>query len=276
MQEKKEWEQIKGIKNLRIALEPEKEKEFFQKGEEVYEFINSEEKISTGRMILSTTTINLAKLGLKHPEKNLKIFYNELEANLDLVKNQLMHRYEIQGSKYKESYHDLFEYPVVYDSKKLEEKQRVKKVIKHGVLNIGIVGLGECVCALKQKESLDENDFPFILEILKFIKKQLIEFEKETKMKFILSETIEPKERKALIAIDKTVYGVSKLLNKESYQILSKLLKVDGKTKIKFLSECQTYGSIKIIKEKKDKIDEFLEDSIKEKAKFIIIGSDTT
>ena len=66
--------------------------------------VDSNKAVSVGRGTLSTTSINLPRLGIKHgiissDKADEKGFFTELEEKLDLVKDQLLERYEIQCKK---------------------------------------------------------------------------------------------------------------------------------------------------------------------------------
>ena len=64
-------------------------------------------EIVTGRGNLSFTTINLPRLGIKYgialkerEKADMDGFYKELESLMDMVKDQLLERFEVQCSKH--------------------------------------------------------------------------------------------------------------------------------------------------------------------------------
>ena len=59
--------------------------------------IHSDKNTVGGRGNLSFTSINLVRLAFENKDK--KSFFNELDSMLDLVKDQLLERFEIQASK---------------------------------------------------------------------------------------------------------------------------------------------------------------------------------
>lgn len=204
--------------------EMENNQEVFSTGAYIYDNINGDVSTSIGRILVSSSSVNLARLGLKHKIENMDAFYEELEDMLEFCKNQLLQRFEIQANKYKENYEYLFQDEVLYDSKKLEIGQKVRKIIRHGALEIGYVGLGECICALQNKSNLNEKDIDLGYDILNFIKEKVQKFTKDNKLNFIVCETIDSKICKSMLAIDKSLYGTVDILKKKEYQPFFKML----------------------------------------------------
>ena len=72
---------------------------YFQDGTRVIDnVLDSDKAISGGRGVLSTTTINLSRIALKH-QGDEKGFFTELDEKIDLVKDQLLERMNIQENK---------------------------------------------------------------------------------------------------------------------------------------------------------------------------------
>src|SRR5574344_1190455 len=164
--------------------------EYFSNGMRIFDNINSGEKLSTGRMVVSTTSINLARIGLKYQNKN------------------------------KNNYEVLFD-GNVYDDEKLEGNQHIRKVIKNGTLNIGIIGLKECVMSLEHDEN---KQYSLIINLLKNLNEKCAKFIEETKLNFGIYEITDFKSRKELIAIDKSIYGlIDNVTNKNYYELIDSL-----------------------------------------------------
>ena len=188
--------------------------EYFSNGDRIYENITSFESSSVGRIKIASTSINMARLGIKYRNKK-KEFYKELDETLELIKNELLSTFEYLGDKYKENYQLLFEGNIL-DDEKFDGNQKIRKVIKNGTLDIGIVGLKECVIALNG--SFDEK---LRLEILKYIKNYSEKITNENKLNFVVSETSDKQVLKELMTIDKTIYGINKdITDHEEYYIL--------------------------------------------------------
>jgi len=104
-------------------------------------------EISHSRGNLSFTTINLPMLAIEanHDEKK---FYELLDKYLELVKKQLLERFEIQSHLKVKNLPFLMGQGVWLDSEKLGPEDEVGEVLKHGSLSIGFVGLAEALVAL--------------------------------------------------------------------------------------------------------------------------------
>ena len=64
--------------------------------------IDDDRAIASKRGIISYTTINLPRIGIKNSNNksdNYESFFNELEEKMDIVKDQLLDRFEKQGNK---------------------------------------------------------------------------------------------------------------------------------------------------------------------------------
>lgn len=191
--------------------------EFFADGVRIFENTNDESHFSNGRMIVGSTSINLARLGLKYQNKDIGEFYNELSNIAEITKNELVLSFETIGAKSKEYYRTLFN-GNVEDDEKLETGQKIRKVIKNGVLNIGVIGLKECAICLES----NENKRPkLIIDIIRFLNSKCEIYTKDTKLNFGLYEPTCPKARAKLLAIDKAIYGViTDVTDKKRYDLL--------------------------------------------------------
>ena len=115
--------------------------------------IDPNKAITPGRGNLSFTTINLPRLGIKHgivsnEKTDLDGFFEELEEMMDMVRDQLLERFEIQCNKRLYNFPFLLGQGVWIDSEKLKPTDRLRKILKHGTLSIGFIGLAECLKAL--------------------------------------------------------------------------------------------------------------------------------
>lgn len=104
--------------------------------------------ITPGRGNLSFTSINLPRLGLKHgiatkqrDKADMKGFFEELDELIELIKDQLLERFEVQCNKRVYNFPFLLGQGVWLDSEKLKNGDRLRKVLKHGTLSIGFIGL---------------------------------------------------------------------------------------------------------------------------------------
>lgn len=102
---------------------------------------------------LSTTTINLVSLAIKHGvlllgKCDMTGFYAELDETLALVEEQLLQRLDYQGKKKVHNFPFLMGQGVWHNSQDSTLDSRVDSVIKSGTLAIGFCGLAECLKAL--------------------------------------------------------------------------------------------------------------------------------
>ncbi|MEG3073698.1 MAG: anaerobic ribonucleoside triphosphate reductase [Ruthenibacterium sp.] len=108
---------------------------------------NPDSEIAFGRGNLSFTSINLPRIAIL-AEGNEKKFYKMLDERLELVAQQLLDRFEIQGAKHVYNYPFLMGQGVWLDSDKLGPNDNVREVLTHGSLSIGFIGLAETLTAL--------------------------------------------------------------------------------------------------------------------------------
>ena len=100
-----------------------------------------------GRGNLSFTTINLPRLALK-ANKDIMKFYEYLDDLLELVGEQLYHRYQVQCKLRVSDLPFLMGQQLYMGSEKLAADDTVEESIKHGTLSTGFIGLAETLAAL--------------------------------------------------------------------------------------------------------------------------------
>ena len=231
--------------HLNFLFDDNKSINYFSNGERVYENINGAET-SRGRTINSASTINLARIALQN--NNLKDFLAELDNVMELNKNALLGRYEVQANKVKENYNILFRNNLLDDTDKLEDNQKVRKILRNGAFVMGFAGIAEAVLLLsdKQDSNLTDVEFSLILKIAKAIKSKCEKFTEELKLNFIPAEVYDDDVNRKLIQIDKSVYGIKKIINKPKYEPVYKFInssKLPLDDKLKMLSNYQAVTS---------------------------------
>lgn len=213
--------------NKNISITFDSNLEYLSNGEKIYSNVNSEELNSNGRCVLSTTSVNLGRLGLSTKSKSLEEFYIQLGNTLDFAKNQLIQRFDLQASKYKNSFPTLFKNELIMDASKVEDTQKIRKVLKNGVLNISLVGFNECLELLPGK---DKNKLK--IEILGFINNRILQYSEDNRLNFILTETRDDSILRNLLAIDKAIYGTDYFeKDKKKYSLLSSMYEDEIDTK---------------------------------------------
>jgi len=164
-------------------------------------------EISFSRGNLSFTSINLPRLAIEsHGDE--KVFYEKLQAMLELVAQQLLDRFEIQASKHIYNYPFLMGQGVWLDSDTLNLKDDLREVLKHGTLSIGFIGLAETLTALYgmhhgQSEEIQAKG----KEILGFMRKFCDDKSQELKMNFSLLGTPAEGLSGRFIRMDQKRYG---------------------------------------------------------------------
>lgn len=104
-------------------------------------------EVTDGRGNLSLTTINLPRLAIK-AERDLMKFYQSLSDLLDLICEQLFHRYEVQAKLKVKDMPFLMGQGLYLGSDNLAPNDTIGEAIKNGTLSIGFIGLAETLVAL--------------------------------------------------------------------------------------------------------------------------------
>lgn len=185
--------------------------------------VDPNKAITPGRGNLSFTSINLPRLGIKHgivtnEKTDLDGFYKELGELMDLVCEQLLERFEIQCNKRLYNFPFLLEQGVWIDSEKLKPTDRLRKVLKHGTLSIGFIGLAECLKALIGKHHGESEEAQKLgLKIIGFMRKKCDEYSEKYNLNFTCLATPAEGLSGRFINIDKVIYGKIKGVTDREY-----------------------------------------------------------
>jgi len=186
--------------------------------------IDKSQEVVVGRGNLSFTTINLPRLGIQYGAQQNEVFdkegfFNELSNKLDLVKNQLLKRYQYQCKKKVYNFPFLMGQGNWIDSKTLDVDSSLESVLKHGTLTVGFIGLAECLKALIGKHHGESEEAQALgLEIIEFMRKRCDAYMDEYQLNFSLIAT--PAEGLAgrFVKIDRGIYGdIKGVTDKEYY-----------------------------------------------------------
>ena len=178
--------------------------------------VDPDKQVTPGRGNLSFTSINLPRLGIKHgivgvnalDNADMKGFYEELDEIIELVKDQLLERYEIQCNKRVYNFPFLMGQGVWMDSDKLRPTDKVKKVLKHGTLSIGFIGLAECLKALIGKHHGESEEAQKLgEEIVAHIRKRCDEYSEKYNLNFTCLATPAEGLSGRFVNIDRDIYG---------------------------------------------------------------------
>lgn len=165
-------------------------------------------EIVTGRGNLSFTSVNLPRLAIK-AEHNVGAFFDSLEEVMDLVCEQLMHRFRIQAQKKVKNYPFLMGQGIWIDSEKLGPEDEVGEILKHGTLSMGFIGLAECLKALiGEHHGESEEARKLGLEIVTRMRERMDEETTRTGMNFTLLATPAEGLSGRFVRMDKERFGV--------------------------------------------------------------------
>lgn len=172
--------------------------------------------IVTGRGNLSFTTVNLVRIGIKHgiclgerKEADWEGFYDELDEKMDLVKDELLERFEFQANQHVRNFPFLMGQGNWFGSEKLGWNDTLRGVIKHGTLSIGFIGLAETLVAMTGRHhGEDEESRELGLDIVTHMREKCDQYCKKYKLNFSLLATPAEGIAGRFTRIDRKEYGV--------------------------------------------------------------------
>ena len=165
-------------------------------------------EIVTGRGNLSFTSINLPRLAIES-KGNIDLFYEKLDAMMDLVVDQLLSRFKIQSQKRVKNFPFLMGQGVWLDSDKLGYDDEVGEVLKHGTLSMGFIGLAECLKSLTGKHHGESEESRKLgLEIIGRMRQRMEDETAKRKLNFSLLATPAEGLSGRFVRIDREKYGV--------------------------------------------------------------------
>ena len=175
-------------------------------------------EITPGRGNLSFTSINLPRLGIR-AKGDIDLFFDMLDAKLELCRAQLDERFEIQCSKHVYNMPFLMGQGVWIDSEKLKKTDEVREVLKHGTLSIGFIGLAECLKALIGKHHGESEEAQKLgLEIIGHMRAYTDKISEETGLNYGIIATPAEGLSGRFIGIDKKKFGeIEGVTNRDYY-----------------------------------------------------------
>lgn len=243
---------------------------YFEDGSRVIDnLIYKEKQFSTGRGVLSSTVINLPRIALKHRD-NIDDFYEELNNKINLVCEQLMERLEIQSNKKVYNFPFLMKQNVWIDSERLKYDDRVKRILKQGIMQIGFTGLNECVLALCNNEIKDSKKAHNLsIEIVSKMNQRLTELSIKYNYNFLLAGVDDKAINREFIELDRIIFGkIKNITDKEEYTPSFETTESNFSKKIKLeapFHELTNGGhKLKILLKNKDNKKEAIDKMIKE------------
>ena len=203
--------------------------------------------VTPGRGNLSFTSINLPRIAIKHgialgerEKADMKGFYAELDEIMDLVKNQLLQRFECQCSKTRANFKFLLGSHVWINSENMDNTTRLRTVLKHGTLSIGFIGLAETLKALIGEHHGESDKAQKLgIEIIKHMREKCDEYTKEYNLNFTCLATPAEGLSGRFVAIDRSIYGKIKGVTDRDYYTNSFHVPVYYKTSVKHKMEIE-------------------------------------
>ena len=203
--------------------------------------------VTPGRGNLSFTSINLPRIAIKHgialgerDKADMKEFYKELDETMELVKNQLLQRFECQCSKTRANFKFLLGSHVWINSENMDSTTRLRTVLKHGTLSIGFIGLAETLKALIGEHHGESDKAQKLgIEIIKHMREKCDEYTKEYNLNFTCLATPAEGLSGRFVAIDRSIYGKIKGVTDRDYYTNSFHVPVYYKTTVKHKMEIE-------------------------------------
>ncbi len=203
--------------------------------------------VTPGRGNLSFTSINLPRIGLKHgialgerKKADMDGFYKELDEVMDLVKGQLLQRFDCQCSKSIANFKFLLGAHVWLNSENLTPNSRIRTVLKHGTLSIGFIGLAETLKSLIGEHHGESDKAQKLgLEIVKHMRAKCDEFTKEYNLNFTCLATPAEGLSGRFVGMDRSIYGKIKGITDREYYTNSFHVPVYYKTSVKHKLEIE-------------------------------------
>ncbi|MCR4643994.1 MAG: anaerobic ribonucleoside triphosphate reductase [Oscillospiraceae bacterium] len=174
-------------------------------------------EIVTGRGNLSFTSINLPRLAIES-NHDINVFYEKLDAMMELTIDQLLDRFRIQCSKRVRNFPFLMGQGIWIDSEHLSLDDSVGEVLKHGTLSVGFIGLAETLkCLIGEHHGESEAARELGLAIISRMRRRLDEESEKRKLNFSLLATPAEGLSGRFVRMDAKKYGVIPGVTDRSY-----------------------------------------------------------
>ncbi|NLC54453.1 MAG: anaerobic ribonucleoside triphosphate reductase [Erysipelothrix sp.] len=173
--------------------------------------LENQEVVSRGN--LSFTTVNLPRLGIKHglvnnEKMNEEAFFIDLKFQMDLIKDQLLKRFDYQSNKSIANFPFLLGEGNWKNSDKLNVTDNLRDVLKHGSLSIGFIGLAETLKALTGFHHGENKKTQKLgIKIITFMRQTVDDYAKAETLNFTLLATPAEGLSGRFVKLDKNLFG---------------------------------------------------------------------
>jgi ribonucleoside-triphosphate reductase len=176
-----------------------------------------DKEVAGGRGNCSFTSINLPRLAFRS-KGEISRFYELLLEQLELVKNQLLERFEVQAQKKVKNFPFLMGQGVWLDSERLSLDEEIREVIKHGTLSIGFIGLAETLTLLSGEHHAESKESQKLgLEIISYMRNFCDASSKQLGLNFSLLATPAEGLSGRFIRLDQKEFGIIKGVTDKEY-----------------------------------------------------------
>lgn len=166
-----------------------------------------DKETTKGRGNLSFTSINLPRLGIE-ARGSLDTFFVSLDRTMDLVFRQLRHRFEIQKRKQVRNYPFLMGQGIWIDSETAGPEEELERILRHGSLSVGFIGLAECLVALTGRHHGESQASQELgLRIISHMRRRCDERAQEEQLNYSLLATPAEGLSGRFVTMDRARYG---------------------------------------------------------------------
>lgn len=176
------------------------------------------EEFVTSRGILSSVIINLVKIAnrIKKENSNIsvekmkKLFYLEIEKEFEISTIYLLDRFNRQCEVLSPIKDFIFETGIWNIKEPLKEGERLRKLLKHSNLNLGVSGLYESILLIFGENYEKDKLFKELQKLASFLRKECDRFQEEKNVNLKLF--LDKKKGAYFYEIDKALYGENPLV----------------------------------------------------------------
>lgn len=181
-------------------------------------------EVVTGRGNLSFTSINLVRLGIKHgllnnDKPDIDGYFKELDGLLELTKDQLLERFDIQCARRVSNFKFLLGQGVWKNSETLKPNENLRRVLKHGSLAFGFIGLAESLKALIGSHHGESEEAQELgLKIVSHMRQKADQYSADYGLNFSLIATPAEGLSGRFVGIDRSIFGrIETITDREYY-----------------------------------------------------------
>jgi len=175
-------------------------------------------EITNSRGNLSFTSINLPRIGIR-ANKDISAFWKNLDEVFDICIEQLLSRYNVQKKLKVKDFPFLMGQKLYLGSDELSNDDTIEKVICHGTLTVGFIGLAECLVALMGKHHGESTEAQAVgIAIVGHLHRRCNEAAKKHNLNFSLLATPAEQLSQKILPKDIEQFGlIQGVTNKDWY-----------------------------------------------------------